>query len=51
MASSKSYKDLAWAWKAWRDAVGRTAKPDYVRKVEIQKEIAEANGEWFDLTF
>ena len=44
MRYSRNYYELYRVWKGWRDAVGKPAKDEYARKVEILNEIAEANG-------
>lgn len=48
MSTSRDYDELLWAWQGWRDAVGPSAKQDYVRYVELKNEAARANGK---LTF
>lgn len=45
MSTSRDYNELLWAWQGWRDAVGPSAKDDYVRYVELKNEAAKANNQ------
>ncbi|XP_071837203.1 angiotensin-converting enzyme-like [Apostichopus japonicus] len=45
MQSSRDYDELLWAWESWRDAVGPSAKNDYIKYVELKNEAALANDQ------
>lgn len=45
MATSRNYQDLAWAWKSWRDNVGRSILPFFPKYVELTNKAARLNGE------
>lgn len=45
MATSRNYQDLAWAWKSWRDKVGRSILPYFPKYVELTNKAARLNGE------
>ena len=47
LASSTDYDELKWVWQGFRDKVGRTNKPHYMRYVELANEIAKANGMYY----
>ena len=42
-ANSRDYDELLWAWKGWRDAVGRQIGPLYPQYVELKNKGARAN--------
>lgn len=44
MATSRNYQDLAWAWKSWRDKVGRSTLPYFPKYVELTNKAARLNG-------
>ncbi|XP_068833322.1 angiotensin-converting enzyme isoform X2 [Capricornis sumatraensis] len=44
MATSRNYQDLAWAWKSWRDKVGRSILPYFPKYVELTNKAARLNG-------
>uniref|UniRef100_A0A8C2RR85 Angiotensin-converting enzyme n=1 Tax=Capra hircus TaxID=9925 RepID=A0A8C2RR85_CAPHI len=44
MATSRNYQDLAWAWKSWRDKVGRSILPFFPKYVELTNKAARLNG-------
>ncbi|XP_020754572.1 angiotensin-converting enzyme isoform X2 [Odocoileus virginianus] len=44
MATSRNYQDLAWAWKSWRDNVGRSILPFFPKYVELTNKAARLNG-------
>jgi peptidyl-dipeptidase A len=46
IANSRDYETLAWVWKAWRDAVGPSIKPLFVKLVENMNKAAVENGGW-----
>lgn len=45
MATSRKYEELLWAWKSWRDKVGRAILPFFPKYVEFSNKIAKLNGE------
>lgn len=45
MATSRKYEDLLWAWKSWRDKVGRAILPFFPKYVELANKAAKLNGE------
>lgn len=45
MATSRSYEELLWAWKGWRDKVGRAILPYFPKYVELTNKAARLNGE------
>jgi hypothetical protein len=47
---SKSWEDLEWAWKGWRDASGKKMRGLYEELVALQNEAAKLNG-IYHLTF
>uniref|UniRef100_A0A2K6G9P4 Angiotensin-converting enzyme n=1 Tax=Propithecus coquereli TaxID=379532 RepID=A0A2K6G9P4_PROCO len=44
MATSRKYEELLWAWKGWRDAVGRAILPFFPEYVEFTNKAARLNG-------
>jgi len=44
MATSRRYEDLLWAWKGWRDKVGRAILPSFPKYVELANKAARLNG-------
>ena len=44
-ANSSNWDDLAWAWKAWRDATGKKMKRDYEERVHLLNKAARLDGE------
>lgn len=44
MATSNDYKELEYAWTAWRDASGAKIKDKYPKYVELSNEAAVKNG-------
>ncbi|XP_022084562.1 angiotensin-converting enzyme-like [Acanthaster planci] len=44
MANKRDYDELLWAWKGWRDAVGRKIRPLYPQYVELKNEGARTNS-------
>uniref|UniRef100_A0A452URE9 Angiotensin-converting enzyme n=1 Tax=Ursus maritimus TaxID=29073 RepID=A0A452URE9_URSMA len=44
MATSRKYEDLLWAWKSWRDKVGRAILPFFPKYVELANKAARLNG-------
>ncbi|XP_033624233.1 angiotensin-converting enzyme-like [Asterias rubens] len=44
MAESTNYSELLWAWKSWRDVVGREIRPLYSTYVDLKNEGARASG-------
>ncbi|XP_025783421.1 angiotensin-converting enzyme-like isoform X2 [Puma concolor] len=44
MATSRKYEDLLWAWKSWRDKVGRAILPFFPKYVELANKAAKLNG-------
>uniref|UniRef100_A0A8D2AN39 Angiotensin-converting enzyme n=1 Tax=Sciurus vulgaris TaxID=55149 RepID=A0A8D2AN39_SCIVU len=44
MATSRNYEELLWAWKSWRDKVGRTILPLFPKYVQLTNKAAELNG-------
>ncbi|XP_057571065.1 angiotensin-converting enzyme isoform X2 [Hippopotamus amphibius kiboko] len=44
MATSRSYEELLWAWKGWRDKVGRSILPYFPKYVELTNKAARLNG-------
>uniref|UniRef100_A0A8C3WS33 Angiotensin-converting enzyme n=1 Tax=Catagonus wagneri TaxID=51154 RepID=A0A8C3WS33_9CETA len=44
MATSRSYEELLWAWKGWRDKVGRAILPYFPKYVELTNKAARLNG-------
>ncbi|XP_074199548.1 angiotensin-converting enzyme isoform X1 [Camelus bactrianus] len=44
MATSRNYEELLWAWKGWRDKVGRAILPHFPRYVELTNKAARLNG-------
>lgn len=47
MATSRDYKELAYVFKAWRDATGKKMKDLYPQFVELGNKAAVANREMF----
>lgn len=45
MATSRKYEELSWAWKGWRDEVGRSILPFFPKYVELSNKAARLNGE------
>lgn len=45
MATSRKYEELLWAWKSWRDKVGRSILPFFPKYVELSNKAARLNGE------
>lgn len=45
MATSHNYEELLWAWKSWRDKVGRAILPFFPKYVELSNKAAKLNGE------
>ena len=45
MATSRNYEELLWAWKGWRDKVGRSILPYFPKYVELTNKAARLNGE------
>ena len=45
MATNRKYEDLLWAWKTWRDKVGRSILPSFPKYVELSNKAARLNGE------
>lgn len=50
MASSRSYKQLLFAWEGWHNASGVPLKQYYPRFVELSNKAARADGEFYPLT-
>lgn len=46
MAESTNYSELLWAWKSWRDVVGREIRPLYSTYVDLKNEGARASGKF-----
>uniref|UniRef100_A0A8C8ZDT7 Angiotensin-converting enzyme n=1 Tax=Prolemur simus TaxID=1328070 RepID=A0A8C8ZDT7_PROSS len=44
MATSRKYEELLWAWKGWRDQVGRAILPFFPKYVELTNKAAWLNG-------
>uniref|UniRef100_A0A671F1S6 Angiotensin-converting enzyme n=1 Tax=Rhinolophus ferrumequinum TaxID=59479 RepID=A0A671F1S6_RHIFE len=44
MATSQKYEELLWAWKSWRDKVGRSILPFFPKYVELSNKAARLNG-------
>ncbi|KAM5150442.1 angiotensin-converting enzyme isoform 1-T1 [Callospermophilus lateralis] len=44
MATSRNYEELLWAWKSWRDKVGRTILPLFPKYVQLTNKAAQLNG-------
>ncbi|KAI6048483.1 angiotensin-converting enzyme isoform X1 [Marmota monax] len=44
MATSRNYEELLWAWKSWRDKVGRTLLPLFPKYVQLTNKAAQLNG-------
>lgn len=44
MATSRKYEDLLWAWKSWREKVGRAILPFFPKYVELANKAARLNG-------
>ncbi|KAF6092029.1 angiotensin I converting enzyme [Phyllostomus discolor] len=44
MATNRKYEDLLWAWKSWRDKVGRSILPSFPKYVELSNKAARLNG-------
>ncbi|XP_029068873.1 angiotensin-converting enzyme isoform X1 [Monodon monoceros] len=44
MATSRNYEELLWAWKGWRDKVGRSILPYFPQYVELSNKAARLNG-------
>ncbi|XP_069337702.1 angiotensin-converting enzyme isoform X3 [Eulemur rufifrons] len=44
MATSRKYEELLWAWKGWRDQVGRAILPFFPKYVELTNKAARLNG-------
>ncbi|ELK12483.1 Angiotensin-converting enzyme [Pteropus alecto] len=44
MATSRNYEELSWAWKGWRDEVGRSILPFFPKYVELSNKAARLNG-------
>ncbi|XP_048507485.1 angiotensin-converting enzyme-like [Athalia rosae] len=44
MAESEDVGELAYVWKAWRDATGKKMRNDYIAYVELTKEVARLNN-------
>ncbi|XP_062936388.1 angiotensin-converting enzyme [Cynocephalus volans] len=44
MATSRNYEELLWAWKGWRDQVGRAILPFFPKYVELTNMAAQLNG-------
>lgn len=44
MASSRNQKELLWAWKSWRDTVGRQLRPTFEQYVSLSNKAAQYNG-------
>ncbi|XP_012658395.1 angiotensin-converting enzyme isoform X2 [Otolemur garnettii] len=44
MATSRQYYELLWAWKSWRDKVGRAILPSFPKYVELTNKAARLNG-------
>lgn len=47
METSRNPTFLLTVWKSWRDAVGPSMKPLYLRFVELQNELAQSGGKTF----
>ncbi|XP_038076504.1 angiotensin-converting enzyme-like [Patiria miniata] len=44
IATKRDYDELLWAWKGWRDEVGRKVRPLYPQWVELKNEGARTNS-------
>ncbi|XP_071946990.1 angiotensin-converting enzyme-like [Antedon mediterranea] len=44
MATSKDWDERVWAWKGWRDEVGRANRPLYIDYVDLKNEAANILG-------
>ena len=44
MAASENFDELAYTWKQWRDASGKTMRNDYKAYVELSNKAAQMNG-------
>ncbi|XP_020136466.2 angiotensin-converting enzyme isoform X1 [Microcebus murinus] len=44
MATSRKYEELLWAWKGWRDKVGKDVLPLFPKYVELTNKAAWLNG-------
>uniref|UniRef100_A0A8C0I3B3 Angiotensin-converting enzyme n=1 Tax=Balaenoptera musculus TaxID=9771 RepID=A0A8C0I3B3_BALMU len=44
MATSRNSEELLWAWKGWRDKVGRSILPYFPKYVELTNKAARLNG-------
>lgn len=44
MATSRDQKELIWAWRGWRDVVGRQIRPVYEYYVHLSNKAAQYNG-------
>ncbi|CAL8095791.1 unnamed protein product [Orchesella dallaii] len=44
LTESEDYEELAYTWKAWRDATGRKLRPSYNKFVDLGNEAAQLNG-------
>jgi peptidyl-dipeptidase A len=46
MTSSKSYDELEWAWKEWRDNSGKLMRTEYKKYVDLVNKAATLNGNY-----
>jgi len=44
ISQSRNFDELAYVWKAWRDASGAKMRDDYKKYVELSNLAAEKNG-------
>lgn len=44
IGKSRNYDELTFAWRGWRDSVGRNVKRDYIKYVELSNLGAKDNG-------
>ncbi|XP_054986975.1 angiotensin-converting enzyme isoform X2 [Sorex araneus] len=44
MATSRNYEQLLWAWKGWRDQVGKSIRSSFPKYVELSNKAAQLNG-------
>lgn len=49
-ASSRDYKELSYAWTAWRDQTGAKMRPLFERYVNLSNEASVLNGKLIDLS-
>lgn len=46
LSTSTDYDELAYVWKAWRDASGKKMRDDYQTYVDLMNKAATINGKF-----